>query len=144
MSDIGMDSDVDIGTLPISEWQFSARHICLRYRNLQMSMSDIANRCRCPPMVFSPRQVFFYSSSEDFKGFCRFSLKQDGYKYIFWWFFTNNIDTTTVGFWSLIFYMNIPLAVKSVNFQKAASIPKFWDRYISKKPTALNCLSVNR
>ncbi len=27
MSDIGMDSDVDIRTLPISEWQFSVRHI---------------------------------------------------------------------------------------------------------------------
>ncbi len=38
MSDIGMDSDVDIRTFPISEWQFSVRHICLRYRN---------NRCRC-------------------------------------------------------------------------------------------------
>ncbi len=38
MSDIGMDSDVDIGTLPISEWQFSVRHIFFRYRN---------NRCRC-------------------------------------------------------------------------------------------------
>ncbi len=33
MSDIGMDIDVDIGTLPISEWLFSVRHICLRYRN---------------------------------------------------------------------------------------------------------------
>ncbi len=33
-----MSSDVDIGTLPISEWRFSVRHICLRYRN---------NRCRC-------------------------------------------------------------------------------------------------
>ncbi len=33
-----MDSDVDIGTLPISEWQFTVRHICLPYRN---------NRCRC-------------------------------------------------------------------------------------------------
>ncbi len=38
MSDIGMNSDVDIRTLPISEWCFSVRHICLRYRN---------NRCRC-------------------------------------------------------------------------------------------------
>jgi hypothetical protein len=38
MSDIGMNYDVDIGTLPISEWRFSVRHICLRYRN---------NRCRC-------------------------------------------------------------------------------------------------
>jgi hypothetical protein len=38
MSDIGMDSYVDIGTLPISEWQFSVWHICLRYQN---------NRCRC-------------------------------------------------------------------------------------------------
>ncbi len=36
--DIRMSSDVDIGTLPISEWRFSVRHICLRYRN---------NRCRC-------------------------------------------------------------------------------------------------
>jgi hypothetical protein len=34
-----MNSDVDIGTLPISEWQFSVRHIYIRYRN---------NRCRCP------------------------------------------------------------------------------------------------
>ncbi len=33
-----MDSDVDIGTLPIPEWQFSVRHIFFRYRN---------NRCRC-------------------------------------------------------------------------------------------------
>jgi hypothetical protein len=33
-----MDSDVDIGTLPILEWQFSVRHIFFRYRN---------NRCRC-------------------------------------------------------------------------------------------------
>ncbi len=31
-------SDVDIGTLPISEWHFSFCHICLQYRN---------NRCRC-------------------------------------------------------------------------------------------------
>jgi hypothetical protein len=38
MSDVGMNSDVDIGTLPISEWRFSVQHICLRYRN---------NRCRC-------------------------------------------------------------------------------------------------
>jgi hypothetical protein len=38
MSDIGMSSNVDIGTLPISEWRFSVRHFCLRYRN---------NRCRC-------------------------------------------------------------------------------------------------
>jgi hypothetical protein len=38
MSDIGMNSDVIIGTLPISEWRFSVRHICLRYQN---------NRCRC-------------------------------------------------------------------------------------------------
>ncbi len=37
-SDIGMDSDVDIGTLPISEWQFSVRHIFFWHRN---------NRCRC-------------------------------------------------------------------------------------------------
>jgi hypothetical protein len=36
--DIGMDSDVDIGTLPISAWQFSVRHIFFWYRN---------NRCRC-------------------------------------------------------------------------------------------------
>ncbi len=33
-----MNSDVDIGTLPISEWPFSVWHICLQYRN---------NRCRC-------------------------------------------------------------------------------------------------
>jgi hypothetical protein len=33
-----MNSDVDIRTLPISEWRFSVWHICLRYRN---------NRCRC-------------------------------------------------------------------------------------------------
>ncbi len=33
-----MDSDIDIGTLPISEWQFSVRHIFFQYRN---------NRCRC-------------------------------------------------------------------------------------------------
>jgi hypothetical protein len=33
-----MNSGVDIGILPISEWRFSVRHICLRYRN---------NRCRC-------------------------------------------------------------------------------------------------
>ncbi len=38
MSDIGMSSDVYIGTLPISELHFSVRHFCLRYRN---------NRCRC-------------------------------------------------------------------------------------------------
>jgi hypothetical protein len=38
MSDIRLRSDVDIRTLPISEWRFSVRHICLRYRN---------NRCRC-------------------------------------------------------------------------------------------------
>jgi hypothetical protein len=38
ISDIGMSSDVDIGTLPISEWRFSVWHICLWYRN---------NRCRC-------------------------------------------------------------------------------------------------
>jgi hypothetical protein len=38
MSDIGMNSDVDIRTLPISELRFSVQHICLRYRN---------NRCRC-------------------------------------------------------------------------------------------------
>jgi hypothetical protein len=38
MSDIGMDIDVDIGTLPISEWLFLVRRICLRIRN---------NRCRC-------------------------------------------------------------------------------------------------
>ncbi len=37
ISDLGMDSDVDIGTLPISEWQFSLRHIFFRYWN---------NRCR--------------------------------------------------------------------------------------------------
>ncbi len=37
ISDIGMDSDVDIGTLPISEGQLSVRHIFLRYWN---------NRCR--------------------------------------------------------------------------------------------------
>jgi hypothetical protein len=33
-----MDLDVDIGTLPISEWKFSVRHIFFRYRN---------NKCRC-------------------------------------------------------------------------------------------------
>ncbi len=33
-----MNSDVDVGTLPISEWRFSVWHICLRFRN---------NRCRC-------------------------------------------------------------------------------------------------
>ncbi len=38
ISDIGMDSDVNIGTLPISEWQFLVRHIFFQYRN---------NRCRC-------------------------------------------------------------------------------------------------
>jgi hypothetical protein len=56
MSDIGMDSDVDIGTLPMSEWQFSVWHICLRYRNnrCRCRMSDIADildRYRCPPML---------------------------------------------------------------------------------------------
>jgi hypothetical protein len=45
MSDIGMSSDVDIGTLPILEWRFSVWHICLRYRNnrCQCQMSDIAD-----------------------------------------------------------------------------------------------------
>ncbi len=38
MLDIGMDSDVNIGTLPISELQFSVWHIFFRYWN---------NRCRC-------------------------------------------------------------------------------------------------
>jgi hypothetical protein len=38
MSNIGMNSDTDIGTLPISELRFSGRHICLQYWN---------NRCRC-------------------------------------------------------------------------------------------------
>jgi hypothetical protein len=33
-----MDPDDYIGTLPISEWQCSVRHIFFRYRN---------NRCRC-------------------------------------------------------------------------------------------------
>jgi hypothetical protein len=33
-----MDSDVDIGKLPISELQFSVQHICLRFWN---------NKCRC-------------------------------------------------------------------------------------------------
>ncbi len=37
-SDIRMDNDVDIETLPISEWMVSVRHICFRYRN---------NRCQC-------------------------------------------------------------------------------------------------
>jgi hypothetical protein len=43
MSDIGLDSVVE--TLPISEWQFSVRHICLRYQNnrCQCRMSDIAD-----------------------------------------------------------------------------------------------------
>jgi hypothetical protein len=43
--DIGMDSDVDIGTLPISEWQFSVRLIFFRYRNnrFRCRMSDIAD-----------------------------------------------------------------------------------------------------
>jgi hypothetical protein len=36
-----MNSDVDIGTLPLSEWQFSVRHICLQYRN------KLNNRCQC-------------------------------------------------------------------------------------------------
>ncbi len=45
MSDIGMNSDVDIGALLISEWRFSVWHICLRYRNnrCRCRMSDIAN-----------------------------------------------------------------------------------------------------
>jgi hypothetical protein len=45
MSDIGMNSDVDIGILPISEWRFSVRHICLRYLNkrCRCRMSDIAD-----------------------------------------------------------------------------------------------------
>jgi hypothetical protein len=40
-----MDSDVDIGTLPKSEWQFSVRHIFFRYRNnrRRCRMSDIAD-----------------------------------------------------------------------------------------------------
>jgi hypothetical protein len=36
--DIGLYSNVDIETIPISEWQFSVRHIFFWYRN---------NRCRC-------------------------------------------------------------------------------------------------
>ncbi len=40
-----MNSDVDIETLPISEWRFSVRHICLRYWNniCQCRMSDITD-----------------------------------------------------------------------------------------------------
>jgi hypothetical protein len=47
MSDICMNSDVDIGTLPISKWRFSVPHICLRYWH---------NRCRwriSPPTLRS-------------------------------------------------------------------------------------------
>ncbi len=45
ISDIGMSSDVGIRTLPLSEWRFSVRHICLRYRNNRClcRMSDIAD-----------------------------------------------------------------------------------------------------
>ncbi len=45
ISEIGIDSDVDIGTLPISEWQLSVRHIFFQYRNnrCRYRMSDIAD-----------------------------------------------------------------------------------------------------
>ncbi len=38
MLDIGIDVDIDIGTLLTLKWLFSVRHICLRYQN---------NRCQC-------------------------------------------------------------------------------------------------
>ncbi len=43
--EIGMDSDVNIGTLQISGWQFSVWHIFFRYQNNRCwcQMSDIAN-----------------------------------------------------------------------------------------------------
>ncbi len=45
IADVGMDSDVNIGTLPISEWQFSVLHIFVRYwkNRCRCQMSDIAN-----------------------------------------------------------------------------------------------------
>ncbi len=44
ISDIRMYSDVDIRTLPISEWQFSVWHSFFLYRNnICMSMSNIAD-----------------------------------------------------------------------------------------------------
>ncbi len=43
ISDIGIDSDIDNGILPVSEWQFSVRHTFFRYPNNRC-------RCRCPPM----------------------------------------------------------------------------------------------
>ncbi len=44
ISDIGMATDVDIRTLPISEWQFAVRHIFFRYRN-------DGCRCRISPIL---------------------------------------------------------------------------------------------
>jgi hypothetical protein len=51
ISDIGMDSDIDVGlcryrTVPTSEWQFSVRHIVFRYRNNTF-------RCRILPTLRS-------------------------------------------------------------------------------------------
>ncbi len=71
MSDIRMSSDVDIGTVPISEWHFSVRHICLRYRNnrrrCRCRMSEIADieidvdaHLCCLPVYFPVHQKLFF------------------------------------------------------------------------------------
>ncbi len=53
-----MNSDIDIGTLPISEWRFSVRQICLRCLN---------NRCRCQilqtlRLMSMPTYEYIYSN----------------------------------------------------------------------------------
>jgi hypothetical protein len=62
ISDIGMVSDVDIGTLPISEWQYSVRHNFFRYRNNRCwwRMSDIADI-----EVYVDAHLWFLSTVKD-------------------------------------------------------------------------------
>ncbi len=45
LADIGMEVDVDIGTIPISEWKDLVWHFLFRYQNkrYQCRMSDIAD-----------------------------------------------------------------------------------------------------
>jgi hypothetical protein len=58
--DVGTEADVDIGTIPISEWKDLVRHFLFRYRNkrCQCRLSDVRyarpkGRCRCPPLCFA-------------------------------------------------------------------------------------------
>jgi hypothetical protein len=57
-----MSSDVDIGPLPISEWRFSVRHICFRYRTdvfqsdiyvSNIRITDVDIGCRISPTLRS-------------------------------------------------------------------------------------------